>query len=104
MSKLIQGEESIYFLRATFKPYFWKLFESIGKQIKQTKETAAKNYAGLKKGDILMNQRMFTGRLLEVTRESAKLLREDSRHSWILRSDVKINAEPLLDAIKDWRP
>ncbi len=81
-----------------------KVFESIGKQIKQTKEIAAKNYAGLKKGDILMNQRMFTGRLLEVTKESAKLLREDLRHSRILRSDVEINAEPLLDAIKDWRP
>ncbi len=81
-----------------------KVFESIGKQIKQTKEIAAKDYAGLKKGDILMNQRMFAGRLLEVTRESAKLLREDSRHSRILRSDVEINAEPLLDAIKDWRP
>jgi NitT/TauT family transport system substrate-binding protein len=83
-----------------------QVFESIGKQIKQTKETVAIDYAGLKKGDIAMNQRMFAvnGRLLEATKESAKLLREDLRHGRIIRDDVEINPAPLLAAIKDWKP
>jgi NitT/TauT family transport system substrate-binding protein len=83
-----------------------QVFESIGRQIKQTKETAAIDYAGLKKGDIAMNQRMFApnGRLLEATKESAKLLREDLRHGRIIRDDVEINPTPLLAAIKEWKP
>jgi NitT/TauT family transport system substrate-binding protein len=83
-----------------------QVFESIGRQIKQTKETAAIDYSGLKKGDIAMNQRMFApnGRLLEATKESAKLLREDLRHGRIIRDDVEINPAPLLAAIKEWKP
>ena len=83
-----------------------QVFTSIGKQIKQTKETVAIDYAGLKKGDIAMNQRMFAvnGRLLEATKESAKLLKEDLRHGRIIRDDVEINPAPLLAAIKDWKP
>jgi len=83
-----------------------QVFESIGKQIKQTKETVVIDYSGLKKGDIAMNQRMFAvnGRLQEATKESAKLLKEDLRHGRIIRDDVEINPAPLLAAIKDWKP
>ncbi len=83
-----------------------KVFESIAKQTKQPKETVAKDYEGLKKGDIPMNQRMFgvNGRLQEATRESAKLLREDLRHGRLIRDDIEINSDVLLAAIKNWQP
>jgi NitT/TauT family transport system substrate-binding protein len=82
------------------------VFESIARQTKQSLETVAKDYTGLKKGDISMNQRMFSanGRLLEAMKESAKLLREDLRHGRVIRQDIEINAEPLLSAIQEWKP
>ena len=83
-----------------------RVFESIGKQLKLTKETVAKDYSGLKKGDILMNKRMFApnGRLLEATKESSKLLREDLRHGRVIRDEIDFDPDPLLTAIKDWKP
>ncbi|PZO39052.1 MAG: nitrate ABC transporter substrate-binding protein [Pseudanabaena frigida] len=83
-----------------------KVFESISKQIKQPVETVARDYRGLKKGDIPMNQRMFAlkGRLLNAIQESANLLREDLRHGRVIREDIEINSEPLLTAIKNWKP
>lgn len=44
------------------------------------------------------------GRLQEVSKESAKLLREDLRHGIVIRDDVGINSEPLLAVIRDWKP
>lgn len=82
------------------------VFASVARQTKQSIETVTKDYQGLKKGDISMNQRMFSanGRLTEAMKESAKLLREDLRHGRVIREDIEINAEPLLSAIQEWKP
>ncbi len=83
-----------------------QVFEVVGKQLGQSRESFASDYAGLKKGDIAMNQRMFEpqGRLQEAKEQIIQLLRQDPRHSRIIREDIEINAEPVTAAIKEWKP
>ncbi len=83
-----------------------QVFEMVGKQLGQSRESFASDYAGLKKGDIAMNQRMFEpqGRLQEAKEQIIQLLRQDPRHSRIIREDIEINAEPVTAAIKEWKP
>ena len=83
-----------------------EVFEVVGKQLGQSRESFASDYAGLKKGDIAMNQRMFEpqGRLQEAKEQIIQLLRQDSRHSRIIREDIEIDAEPVTAAIEEWKP
>ena len=82
-----------------------EVFEIVSQKLDQTPESFASDYAGLKKGDIAMNQRMFKaqGRLIQSLEEMTKLLREDSRHGRIIREDVEINEETVMKAIERWQ-
>jgi len=83
-----------------------EVFEQVGKQLGQNGASFAKDYAGLTKGDIAMNQRMFQsqGRLKEAAKLLPQLLREDPRPGRITRTDVEINAELVTAAIEAWKP
>ena len=83
-----------------------EVFEVVGEKLGQSSESFAKDYAGLKKGDIELNRRMFKpqGRLQEVSEQIAQLLRNDPRHSRVIREDIEINAEPVMGAISTWKP
>ncbi|MGK7924666.1 MAG: ABC transporter substrate-binding protein [Spirulina sp.] len=80
------------------------VFDSVGRLLGQTRESFAKNYSGLKKGDIAMNRRMFAanGRLQEAAREIVKLLHKDPRHNKTIDEDVKIDADRVTAAIEIW--
>ena len=82
-----------------------EVFEVVAKQLGQSPESFASDYAGLKKGDIAMNQRMFEpqGRLTQATQQIIQWLREDQRHGRIIREDFEINAEPVNSAIEKWK-
>lgn len=81
------------------------VFDAIAKQTSQTPEAVAKGYSGLTKGDIVLNKRMFAknGRLEAVISESQRLLREDVRHGRVIRNDIEIASELLMEAISMWR-
>lgn len=82
-----------------------EVFEIVSQQLDQSPESFARDYAGLKKGDIAMNQRMFQpqGRLTQALEQILNLLREDSRHGRIIREDVEINGEIVTTAIERWQ-
>ncbi len=86
--------------RRGLKPAFF------GQKLGQTGESFGRDYAGLKKGDISLNQRMFQpqGRLQEAVEQIVKLLEEDRRHGRIIRQDVEINQDPVMAAIEEWTP
>jgi NitT/TauT family transport system substrate-binding protein len=81
------------------------VFAAIAKRTNQTPEAVAKGYSGLKKGDIALNKRMFdkNGRLEAIIGEAQRLLREDPRHGRVIRDDVEIASEPLMQAISIWK-
>ncbi len=83
-----------------------EVFEEVGKKLGQTGESFARDYAGLKKGDISMNQRMFQpqGRLQEAIEQIVKLLKEDRRHGRMIRQDIEIHRDPVMAAIEEWTP
>jgi NitT/TauT family transport system substrate-binding protein len=83
-----------------------EVFEQVGQQLGQSGQAFGQDYAGLKKGDIKMNQRMFSsqGHLKEATKLLPQLLREDPRPGRTPRTDVEINAEPVTAAIEAWQP
>lgn len=82
-----------------------KVFKTVGIKLNQTAASFAQDYAGLKKGDIDLNKRMFAsqGRLKEASKEITKLLAEDPRHGKIAREDVELNTEIINTAIKEWK-
>ena len=82
------------------------VFASIAKQTDRPMAEVAKDYSGLIKGDRNLNQRMFAtnGRLKQATQESVKLLKADPRHGRVIREDVQINSELVLNAIQTWQP
>ena len=82
------------------------VFETVSQHLGQTKESFAKDYAGLLKGDVTLNQRMFEpqGRLMEVQPQIIQLLQKDPRHGRMIREDIEINAEPVTAAIQAWKP
>lgn len=82
-----------------------EVFEIVGGQLNQNPKSFASDYDGLKKGDIAMNQRMFKpeGRLAQALEQITRLLREDRRHSRIIREDVEINGETVIKAIERWQ-
>ena len=81
-----------------------EVFQKVGKSLGQKSEAFAKDYAGLKKGDIAMQQQMFkSGRLPEAIAQMAKLLKSDPRPGKIPRQDVEINTELVTTAIEEWQ-
>ena len=82
------------------------VYEQVGKQIGQSGASFSKDYAGLKKGDISLQQRMFQsqGGLKQAITQMAQLLKEDPRAGRATREDIEINAEPVTAAIKGWKP
>ena len=81
-----------------------EVFEIVSQKLDQSPESFASDYAGLKKGDIAMNQRMFKpqGRLTQAMKQITEMLREDPRHGRTIREDVEINGDPLTSAIEKW--
>ncbi len=83
-----------------------KVFATVAQRLNQNPESLAKDYTGLKKGDIPMQKRMFHtgGRLEEAMKEIAQLLKQNQRFSRKIGEDIKINAQLLNTAIKAWKP
>ena len=82
-----------------------EVFEVVSKKLNQKKEDFASDYAGLKKGDINLNQRMFEeGRLFQAKKQLSQLLKEDPRHSRQIQEEIDINSELVTAAIKKWKP
>lgn len=81
------------------------VYEQVGKQIGQSGASFSKDYGGLKKGDISLQQRMFQeGGLKQAIAQMAKLLKEDPRAARVPRDDIEINAEAVTAAIERWKP
>jgi NitT/TauT family transport system substrate-binding protein len=81
-----------------------EVFEKVGKNLGQKSEVFAQDYAGLKKGDIAIQEQMFkSGRLPEAIAQMAKLLKSDPRAGRMPRQDVEINTELVTAAIKEWK-
>ena len=80
-----------------------EVFTIIAEQIDQTSESFAQDYAGLKQGNIAMNQKMFAGHLDKAKEQIIHLLQEDPRHSRVIREDVVFDARPLNTAIETWK-
>ncbi|MCC3407085.1 MAG: ABC transporter substrate-binding protein [Microcoleus sp. PH2017_10_PVI_O_A] len=82
-----------------------QVFEVVAKKLGQSAESFASDYAGLKKGDIALNRRMFqtNGRLSSVKTQIIQLLEEDPRHGRVIRQDVKIDGSLVSKAIEAWK-
>ncbi len=80
------------------------VFTAIAQQTNRAVADVARDYSGLIKGDRLLNQRMFipNGRITKAVQESAKLLKSDPRHGRVIREDVQINGELVLNAVQNW--
>ncbi|MEG4321804.1 MULTISPECIES: ABC transporter substrate-binding protein [unclassified Microcoleus] len=83
-----------------------QVFELVAKKLGQSSASFASDYAGLKKGDIAMNQRMFqtNGRLNSAKTQIIQLLKEDPRHGRVIRQDVKIDGSLVSKAMEVWNP
>ncbi|MBD2495057.1 ABC transporter substrate-binding protein [Nostoc sp. FACHB-280] len=82
-----------------------KVFNTVGEKLGQSGESFGSDYAGLKKGDITLNRRMFAadGRLNSAKEEIVQLLQADPRHGRVIRQDVDINAALVNEAITGWK-
>ncbi len=82
-----------------------QVFNAVGKTLGQSSESFASDYAGLKKGNITLNQRMFAvgGRLNSAKAEIVQLLHADPRHGRVIRQDVEIDATLVNEAITEWK-
>ncbi len=82
------------------------VYELVGKQLGQTGAAFGSDYAGLKKGDITMQRRMFQdqSRLQEALTEMAVLLQQDPRAGRTPRKDLIIDGELVTAAIAGWQP
>ncbi|WP_445246267.1 hypothetical protein [Microcoleus sp. OTE_8_concoct_300] len=78
------------------------MFQKVAQNLGQNGEAFAKDYAGLKKGDIAMQQKIFLlGRLPEAIAQMAELLKSDPRPGRMPRQDVEINTELVTTAINE---
>jgi NitT/TauT family transport system substrate-binding protein len=82
-----------------------KVFDTVGKKLGQSGASFARDYAGLKPGDITLNQRMFAadGRLNSAKAEIVQLLQSDPRHGRVIRQDVEIDGTLVNEAIAGWK-
>jgi len=83
-----------------------QVYAVVAEELGQTPESFANDYAGLEKGDIALNQRMFAadGRLQDAIAEITELLKQDDRHGRIIRKDLEIDATAVNQAIETWKP
>lgn len=82
-----------------------EVFSTVGKQLGQSVQEFAQDYAGLQKGDLATNEEMFVqGYLKSATRQLKALLREDPRHGRMIREDLKIAIKPITKIIEEWKP
>ncbi len=83
-----------------------KVFKVVGKKLGQSEEAFASDYAGLKKGDITLNQRMFApeGRLKSAKTEIVQLLKADPRHNRVIQQDVEIDPSLINEVMAEWKP
>ncbi|XGV94557.1 MAG: ABC transporter substrate-binding protein [Leptolyngbya sp. BL-A-14] len=81
------------------------VYEQVGKQIGQSGASFGSDYAGLKKGDISLQQRMFQSQdgLKQAIVKMAQLLKEDPRAGRAPREDIEIDATPVTAAIEGWK-
>jgi NitT/TauT family transport system substrate-binding protein len=82
-----------------------EVFKAAGKKLGQSSESFASDYAGLKKGDITLNKRMFAadGRLNFAKAEIVQLLQADPRHGRVIRQDVEIDPTLVNEAMAGWK-
>lgn len=82
-----------------------EVYDQVGKALGQSGASFGQDYAGLKKGDVAMQQRMFQSdsRLRAAIAEMADLLKADPRSGRVPREDVEINAELVTSAISTWK-
>ncbi|OUL34389.1 ABC transporter substrate-binding protein [Nostoc sp. 106C] len=82
-----------------------KVFNTVGKKLGQSGESFASDYAGLKKGDITLNRRMFAAdsRLNSAKAEIVQLLQADPRHGRVIRQDVEINTALVNEVMTGWK-
>lgn len=81
------------------------VYEQVGKQIGQDGVSFGRDFAGLKKGDITLQKRMFQSqsRLKQAINQMTQLLKEDPRAGRAPREDIEIDATPVTDAIEGWK-
>jgi NitT/TauT family transport system substrate-binding protein len=81
------------------------VFDTVGEKLGQSGESVARDYAGLKKGNITLNQRMFAadGRLNSAKTELVQLLESDPRHGRVISEDVKIDGTLVNEAMAGWK-
>ncbi len=81
------------------------VYEQVGKAMGQSGAAFGSDYAGLKKGDIALQQQMFQsqGRLKQAIAQMAQLLKEDPRAGRAPREDIEIDAGPITAAIEGWK-
>lgn len=82
------------------------VFNAVGAQLGQTGASFAGDYAGLKQGNIALNQRMFApdGRLKSAQAEIAQLINDDPRSGRVMRQDVEIDATLINHVMAEWKP
>lgn len=82
-----------------------QVFNAVGKQLGQSGAAFASDYAGLKKGDMALNQRMFAtdGRLKSAKADIVQLLKADPRHGRVIRQDVEIDSTLVQEAMAGWK-
>lgn len=82
-----------------------EVFATVGQVLKQSQAAFASDYAGLKKGDVAMQERMFgaSGRLRAAVQELTQLMKSDPRHGRLPRQDLVIDSDLVNAAIKEWK-
>ncbi|BAY62917.1 hypothetical protein NIES22_29930 [Calothrix brevissima NIES-22] len=82
-----------------------KVFDNVAQILGQSSDSVAADYAGLKKGDMTLNRRMFAAdsRLNSAKKEIIQLLQADPRHGRVIRQDVEINTVLVNEAIAGWK-
>lgn len=82
------------------------VFDTVGEQLGQSGDSFASDYAGLRKGNITLNQRMFqtNGRLSSAKTQIIQLLQADLRHGRVIRQDVEMDATLVNAAMEAWKP
>ncbi|WP_199317643.1 ABC transporter substrate-binding protein [Richelia sinica] len=83
-----------------------EVYTKVGQLLQQSPQSFASDYAGLKKGDIAMQKRMFQdqSRLQESLKQMNQLLESDQRAGRLPRQDLEINRELITTAIEAWKP
>ncbi len=82
------------------------VFSTVGQALGQGEESFASDYAGLKKGDMALNRRMFAveGRLNQAKAEIVQLLKADRRHGRMIQQDMQIDPTLINEAMTGWQP